>query len=137
MSLSKSQILKAQDRAKLEKVPVPEWGGDVYLRILSGTERDQFEDETYKVRGKTVELNRTNIRARLLAICLCDEKGARLFTDADAAALGEKASPVITRLFDLAQKINGLTKADVEDLAKNSGAGQAGDSTSDSPPISA
>ena len=40
--LSKDAILAADDLPR-ETVHVPEWGGDVYVRTMSGTDRDAFE----------------------------------------------------------------------------------------------
>ena len=45
MLLTKDAILQAQD-SKLEKLEVPEWGGHVFIKSMSGTERDNFEAET-------------------------------------------------------------------------------------------
>src|SRR5688572_17981670 len=62
MSLTKEQILAADDRPTVP-VETPEWGGTVYLRVISAMERDVYESEI--VEGKRV--NYDNIRARLLA----------------------------------------------------------------------
>jgi hypothetical protein len=48
-----------------------------------------------------------------------DDKGNRLFTDADVKALGAKSSRALSRCVRAAQRLNGLTGADLEDLAKN------------------
>ena len=40
--LSKEAILAADDLPR-EKVNVPEWGGEVLVRTMSGTDRDAFE----------------------------------------------------------------------------------------------
>jgi hypothetical protein len=36
--LDRKSILDRND-SKIEEVPVPEWGGSVYVRVLSGAER--------------------------------------------------------------------------------------------------
>ena len=100
-------------------VNVPEWGGDVFVRVMSGTERDAFEAETYRMNGKNVELNRVNFRARLLVRTLCDESGALLYSAGDAAELGQQPADVLDRLASVASQLNGMTPKDVEDLAKN------------------
>ena len=38
--LDRASILGSDDR-EIERVPVPEWGGFVFVRNLSGAERDQ------------------------------------------------------------------------------------------------
>lgn len=119
MAATKDSILAY--RAKLTPVEVPEWGGTVYVRVMSGAERDAFEDETFKINGKNVELNRKNARARLLVRCITDEGGERLFNDnGDADRLGAQPADVLDRVYAVAAKSNGLSKADEDDLAKNS-----------------
>jgi hypothetical protein len=129
MNATRDTILQARN-ARLEPMESPEFGGTVYVRAMSGTERDAFEDETYKVNGKSVELNRRNGRARLLVRCLCDAEGKRLFTDADAQALGEQPAYLLDPLYAKALRLNGFTASDVEELAKNSETGPSAGSGS-------
>jgi hypothetical protein len=119
MTLTRDAILKAED-LKTELVKVPEWGGDVYIRCMTGAERDAFESEAYTVKGKNVEINRENFRARLLVRVLVDGKSERLFSDKDISALGAKSAKSLDRLFIVAMRINGLSRDDVEELTKNS-----------------
>jgi TATA-box binding protein (TBP) (component of TFIID and TFIIIB) len=119
MTLTREAILDAGD-LQAELVEVPEWGGSVFVRSMTGTERDQFESEAYTVKGKNVEMNRENFRARLLVRVLVDEANQRLFSPTDMVALGAKSAKALDRLFTVAMKINGLSKEDVEDLTKNS-----------------
>jgi len=60
------------------------------------------------------------VRAKLVAKCLCDEKGERLFAETDIPQLGEKSAAVLDRLFSECMKLNRFSKEDVDDLAKNS-----------------
>ena len=112
MALNKTAILAAGD-IKLDKVSVPEWGGDVYLKTISGIDRDQFEDGYQEQKMK-------NFRARFLVLTLCDEKGDRLFTDAEVAELAKKSSLVLNRLFEKAWSFNAFTNEAVEDLGNDS-----------------
>jgi len=119
MILGRDAILKAED-LKRELVNVKEWGGDVYIRCMTGTERDAFESTVYGIKGKNVEMNKENFRARLLVFTLADENNKPLFAEADISALGAKSAKVLDRLFTIALKINGLSNTDVEELTKNS-----------------
>lgn len=114
MSLSKEDILKADD-LKRKKVTVPDWGGDIEIRIMTGEERDDFESEISKENNKSFK----NFRARLLAKVICDESGKRIFEDSDIVELGAKSGKVLGDLFDAATKLNGISPSDVEDLSKN------------------
>jgi hypothetical protein len=118
--------IKAFKGKPLVPVEVPEWGGTVYLRIMSGAERDAFEDETYRINGKVAELNRKNFRARLLVRCLCNSSGSPLYSPADAAELGQQPADILDRLATMASEINGMSAKDVESLAKNSDAAPSG-----------
>jgi hypothetical protein len=127
--LTKEQILRADDLVTQE-VDVPEWNGRVFVRTMTGTERDAFEQAMIDGRGKDVKLNMTNVRARLCGVTIVNEKGARLFSDKDINALGAKSAKALDKIYAVAQKLNGLTAEDVEELAKNLGTGQTEDSTS-------
>jgi len=116
--LTREQILAAVD-LKIEAVEVPEWGGKVYIRNLTGKARDRFEASRFKMRGKEVELIQENTRATLLAATICNAEGVLQFTPADLDALGEKSGELLDRLFDVAQRISGLRKEDVEIRSKN------------------
>jgi hypothetical protein len=114
--LGKDAILSAQDKNN-QIVSVPEWGGHVNVRVMSGTERDSFEAGLMGDGGK---VNTVNIRARLCSLCICDAEGKRMFTtDADIKLLGDKSAAALDRVFMVAQKINGITAEDVDALAKN------------------
>lgn len=117
--LNKQAILAAQDLPH-EDVNVPEWGGVVRVRTMTGVERDAFESESVgKMADGTVQARLDNVRARLCSRCLIDEQGNRLFTDDEVDALSKKSGRALGRVFDVAAKLNGLNKADVEELAGN------------------
>jgi hypothetical protein len=120
--LSKSAILAAND-AQVEKFEVKEWGGAIYVRTLTGTERDAFEDAYAESKTKS-------FRERFLVLAICDEYGARLFTDAEINELGRKSAIVLNRVFDKAWSINAFKPEDVDALGKDSSSAQSESSTS-------
>lgn len=130
MTLTKDQILEASD-LKNETVDVPEWGGSVIVRTMTGTDRDAFESSlvTLDADGKAVQ-NLDNMRVKLLAMTLVDDAGNRLFDSTDIAMLGRKSAAAIERVYTAAARLNGIgAKAEAE-AAKNSEAAPSGDSTS-------
>lgn len=130
--LSKDEILQAQDVLR-EEVAVPEWGGKVLVRGLTGAERDAFESTVVMSQNgrRTVRYNLANFRARLIAMTVIDpDSGARLFDDSDVLALGQKSAAALQRVFEVAQRLSGLSEQDVEDLTKNSESGPNGASGS-------
>jgi len=114
--LTREQILDAHDLKKIE-VKVPEWGGSVFVKTLTATERDRFESAIYHHKTK---IKIANVRARLAALAVIDEKGVRLFTPDDIVALGKKSATALDRVFQAACKLNKMTPDDVEELEKNS-----------------
>lgn len=103
--LTKEQILNCDD-LKLERVEVPEWGGDVFVRTLSGKERDQID--SFIVESKK-DSSYPGFRALLCAFSICDENGTSLFTRADLEALEQKNAVVLQRIFDAALRLNGMS----------------------------
>jgi hypothetical protein len=128
--LSKDEIFSADDR-RFEIVKVPEWGGEVRVRSLTGRERDEFESTTYNTKGGKVKENFDNFRARLIAKCVVDEDGKLVFTNrAEIAMLGNKSAAALQRIFNKCQELNGLTNEDVEELTEDFEEEGSGDSTS-------
>lgn len=116
--LTRGEILAALD-LPTEDVEVPEWGGCVRVRGMTGAERDRFEASVVEMRGKSARVDMVNLRAKLAATCMVGEDGQRLFAEQDVEALGAKSAAALSRVFEAAQRLSGLTGADVEELAKN------------------
>lgn len=127
--LTRDAILAASD-ITVETVPVPEWGGEVLVAGLTGAQRDEYEQSTIKQRGQDVEMNLANMRAKLVSLSVVDENGKRLFSDKDVTALGKKSARALQRVFDVAMRLSGISKEDLDELAKNSESDQSDDSTS-------
>ena len=118
-TLTRTAILASED---LERriVEVPEWGGEVTIRALTGKERDAFEEGSL---DKNQKVTMHNIRARLVAMSVIDaETGERLFTNADATSLGDKSAQALNRCFEVSASLSGITGSDIEELEGNSGA---------------
>ena len=116
MALSREDILSADD-LKREKHSVPEWGGDVYLSVMGGDDREVFEGINEKREaGNASELD---VLASLLAFTLTDEHGNKLFSLEDLEALKCKSAAVLVRLGTRAANLNAITADDIEDLKGN------------------
>jgi hypothetical protein len=115
MVLTRETILARTELGRQE-VPVPEWGGSVYVREISGRDRDRFEASLV---DKSKPEMFDNARARFVAIVACDAAGKPLFSDADVAQLGELSAAALDRIFDAGRKLNGML-AEAEDVRKNS-----------------
>src|SRR5262245_59600915 len=119
MLLNRELILQADDLPR-ERVDVEEWGGHVFVRTLTGAERDAFENETvlFRPKGQSAPnmdaMNRT--RARLCARAMCDEEGRRIFTDQDVEALARKSAAALDRVYEVAARLSKIGQKDVEEL---------------------
>jgi hypothetical protein len=114
------------DDMKFEVIQVPEWNCSVRIRSMSGEERDAFESS---IAGEGKKMNTQNIRAKLVMLTVVNGKGERIFTREQIEALGKKSAAALNRVYEASAKLSAITKADVEDLAKNSGKGQRDDSS--------
>lgn len=121
--LGKDQILSAEDLNR-ELVEVPEWGGSVYVQAMSGVERDAYEASIIEINedakgNVTTKRRMENLRAKMVARCMVGEDGERLFDESEIEALGAKSAKALDRVFSVAQKLNGVSDKDLEELAGN------------------
>lgn len=141
-ALSRLSILKAEDLATTH-VDVPEWGGRVWIRELTATDRARFDEAFFtakqsieqapagrNVRGKrrrrqaakvttSVEIHAHAIKTLLVWLTMCDEGGKRLFdAEEDLAELGKKGAKPITTVYEASAVFNGISNdEDIEDAA--------------------
>ena len=122
--LTAEQIAQADDLPR-ETVDVPEWGGEVILRSLTSAERDTYEQSLISMmrsgQGMAITPDLSNAKAKLVAVCLESAEGERMFPDAEKGAeiLGKRNAKAVSRLFEVAQRLSGMTDADLEELEKN------------------
>jgi hypothetical protein len=116
MDLKEAIFLDTETKPLMEPADAFGWkhAGSVFVREMNAEDSDAYEASRVRIRtganGQPIgEPATENIRARLLVKCLCDVEGKRIFTDAEAAILGQKLPRRIAkRLFDQAQRLNGL-----------------------------
>jgi hypothetical protein len=140
--LDRKALLKKQKLAIVEvKLGVDETGEEqiVYVREMTGRDRDNFEQSILKARKNNKGVIEgydqvlSDFRSKLAVTTLCDAEGNLLLLPEDASTLSESIS--ISRLeviVEAAQKLNKITDKDKEELVKNSEAAPDGDSNSGS-----
>lgn len=128
--LDRNAIFQTVD-LKIETVNVPEWGGAVKVRGMTGAERDLFESHliTQDAKGRT-KTNMRNARARIVVICCVDDDGKQIFQEGDIADLSRKSASALDRIYEVAATLSGIGDADLDDLLGNSGSDQSADSGS-------
>ena len=125
--LGRDAIFAADDRV-FEIVEVPEWGGSVRVKALTGTERDAYEETLLTGTGKHTKVTMANARAKLCARAIVDENGERLFSDKDVQRLGQKSAAALDRVYEVATRLAKISKEDIEDLKGNSDSDPSDDS---------
>ena len=114
--LTKDQILAADD-LKYEDVEVPEWGGTVRVKMMTGSMRDKYEGTLYEIREKIQTVD--NLRSRFLSFCLVGEDDKLMFAQADILELGKKSSAALDRVFSVASTLNGTGIEGLEEAAQD------------------
>ena len=117
--LTRDDILGATD-LKQQRVEVPEWGGAVIVQELTGAARDEYESSIVTLKGTKAEINSKNLRAKLVALSLVDEKGKQLFTAKDVEKLGQKSAGALDRVVDVAKHVSRIGDEELESLGEGS-----------------
>jgi len=125
MLLTRDEILSADD-LRSERVQVPEWGGEVIVREMTGSQRDEWEgsvvrrvDDDEHGEPKVI-IDSVNMRAKLVALCVVGEDDKPLFTLDDVEALGRKSGKALDRVVDAAKTLSKIADSDLADLGKGS-----------------
>ena len=113
--LSREQILAAQDLAS-EEISVPEWGGTVRVRMMTGAERDALGATLL---GADKKVDMSQYRIRLLAACLVDEADQPLFGPDEVGLLGAKSGVALDRVYRVAERLNDVGAGAVEAVQGN------------------
>ena len=128
--LTKQQIVDAND-LEIVEVEVPQWGGSVLVRGLTGKQRGVFMATLMDQKAGGGALRLQDLQVRLCAMSIVDEHGKRFFSDAEMAVVGGKSSAALQHVFETAQRLSGLSNEQVEELAGNSDETLSEDSLSD------
>lgn len=122
--LNRDSLIK---REKLEVRKVDLGNGEfVYVREMTGRERDNFERSLMKeIRDKTGKLNdyETNIRdfrAKLAVCTVSDEKGDLILRPEDYNELSKNMRiSKLEKIMEVAQEVNAISSQDREEMVKN------------------
>ena len=109
MTLTREQILAARADRKPQRLEVPEWGGNVYIRVLSARDQMSLSDSS-----KPEEMP-----IKVLLHSIVDEHGERILQDEDFEALAGEDFPIIMRVFAFAAKLNGLSTKELEEAMES------------------
>jgi len=136
MKLTREAILAKED-IETRTVNVPEWGGEVTVRGMTGRQRDIWEASMTEMRGKKYVPNLADARAKLIAYCVIDpDTGLLMFTYGDIEQLSQKSAAALDRIYEVAAELSGVGEKDLEELIENFGS-QNGSGSSTGPQNSA
>jgi len=125
--LGKFDVLKATE-LKRELVPVPEWGGSVWVQEMDAATRDRFD--AWVVKKESNEVG--GMRLRVLIATVINEDGTLMFSDLDIPDLMSKSSRATSRLSDVGMILSGMNEEAAAATTKNSKPVPNDDSSSDS-----
>jgi hypothetical protein len=108
--------------SKRLKIEIEGFGGDVYVKAMSGHERRIFHQMMADDKEKDVNGAPITMIPVLIALCTVDADGENIFgiTDADIKEIDKKLSSTVqNKIFGAAAKLNGLTDTSVDESVKN------------------
>ncbi len=119
----------------IEKVFVKDMKETFCVRSLSAAEKAAWEQASLvtEMKGAGITLSRDEMRTareRLVEMAVCNEDGSAFFQKGDAERIGAKNARIVSDLYEVAAKLSGITKEDIEEIAKNSKALRGEGSTS-------
>ena len=106
-------IKNADDRRLVEVDLTEEWGGIVFIKPLSGKQRDWIEVNSGDKRQSLM------MRSKIAVMSVCDANGQLMFTDADIEWLCEKSGVALEKILKAVTSVNAVQAGDIEALEKN------------------
>lgn len=97
------------------------WPDEVSVRELTAAQRDDYEAELVGLNeSQEVEVDRSNARAKLVVRTVENpDTNELIFDPGDADAVGALPAAPISKLFNVAQRLNDISESDVDELVGN------------------
>lgn len=135
-SLVSREILLTKQAYKYEDIEI-EGIGTIRVRELSGKAMEDYQQSMMVVekdeKGVIKRMSQTmdNFRAKLAVATICDENGDPLLSKNDYAKFADSINATsLSKIVEVAQRINGMTEKEKDELTKNLEAVQSDNSTS-------
>ncbi len=117
---SREALLKLCER-RYSTVEIPERDISIRIQSLSEAEKSQYETCLIAKNGRGIMRERLqDATRRLIALCVVDEDGKRIFSDSDLSAIANLDSYISSRIYDACQEHCGFNKGDIDETVKNS-----------------
>ena len=124
--IGRRDILELDDRP-IELHEIPEWGGWLYFRGMTGAQRDRLEASVNKGEDK---VDTSGLRARGAAYCIVHPDGTPMFAESDVVRLGSRSALALTRAWKIASRMSGMSFDEGKEIEGNSNGDPSADSTS-------
>lgn len=135
IELTREQILAAAAAAKVpcEPMTVPELGGLIYVKGMSGKERDKTEEAFRIKKGRRAgQSDLRNFRSFMACRVVVNKAGERLLNDDDVDVIGRLPSGVLDRIIAKMNELSGTTDEEIDDLGNASASPAASDDSASS-----
>lgn len=119
--LSKDAFLGANKSLRKELCELPDLGGSVYVRELSGRSLLAY-NERIKAMGEGTELTELkslDLMALLISLTVIDEDGSLMFTEDEAKLLADGSLLVMTTLAQKAMEVSGISPEAIDEVKSN------------------
>ena len=117
---TRKQLIGLCQRRYVE-VELPELDASVRIQSLSEKEKSDYETRLISKNGRGILKDRlADATRRLIALCVVDANGDRLFDNTDLSIIAEMDSFVSSRIYEACQEHCGFNKQDIETAVKNS-----------------
>lgn len=114
--LGRDDILSVDDVDIIE-VEIPEWGGSVNIREMTGADRDAIESLLFDESGNQRQVK--NFRGIVVSMSVVDSDGNRIFGEDDIETLEQKSAAALNRIFLAALELNAMTASSAKAIEKN------------------
>ena len=119
MTSLRDAILAADDLER-EEVTVEGWEFPVFVRVISGRERQQLVEKWQQV--KDDEAAQQDLLPFVCALCLVDQEGSRPFDPAepgDLDLLKSKGARQLESIYHAAMRLNGMEDDSLDEAVAN------------------
>lgn len=126
MTKSLRDSILAADDLERKEVTVDGWEFPVFVRVISGRERQQLVEKWQQV--KEDEAKQQDLLPFVCALCLVDADGGRPFDPTDAGDLDllkSKGARQLEALYHEAMKLNGMEDDSLDEAVANFSEGQS------------
>lgn len=122
--LTREDILKRAEIINIKEVTINDQGDVVYVKEMSGADRDAFEQLLVKQIGTGTDVKFQNafdnFRGKLCVLTVCDEKGKLLFKPSEYLLFSQSLkAPEIDKIVKASQELNKISEEKLGESVKN------------------